>query len=388
MLLIAVVLLLGALASNLLIPASAYLGGIGFDQGQIGLVMGAFNVASLASMLIIGRVIARVGHGPVLAMAGAAIALGAFTFGLAGVQRAHVALEAALVHQLGEPAARLVDALVRQRERAVADRDEQAGAQILERGQRIERRAVASAKRARRKAADGQEREVRRIDGALLDQLAAVAAVAHEQRARAGAGDAIGLAAIAATQRDRGHGRAADVDCRAWAELDDAREAEARDAGMAARRQHDRRAPRQRGQGRQVQVVAVAVADDGGVDLGEVGGGQAGLDGAPHRPDPATEHWVRHDLRPEVTQQHGGVAGEGHAELGGLDGWHRLERGRARRPQPPHGRQARAARQVLRCDGRLPTAGGHHYCPARCAASCPPSPLRWPTASGRRCCSS
>ncbi len=83
MFLIAVVLLLGALASNLLIPASAYLGGLGFDQGQIGLVMGAFNVASLASMLLIGRVIARLGHGPVLAMASVAIALGALTFGLA-----------------------------------------------------------------------------------------------------------------------------------------------------------------------------------------------------------------------------------------------------------------------------------------------------------------
>lgn len=85
MFVVALVLLLGALASNLLIPASGYLGGRGFDQGQIGLIMGAFNVASLLSMLVVGRVIARLGHGAVLAMAGAVIALGAFTFGLADV---------------------------------------------------------------------------------------------------------------------------------------------------------------------------------------------------------------------------------------------------------------------------------------------------------------
>lgn len=83
MITVAVVLFLGALGCNLLIPASAYLGARGFDQGQLGLAMGAFNVASLVTMLLISRPLAALGHARVLAAAALLIAAGAVLFALA-----------------------------------------------------------------------------------------------------------------------------------------------------------------------------------------------------------------------------------------------------------------------------------------------------------------
>jgi hypothetical protein len=56
-----VTLLLGAGVANLFVIAPRFLGAIGYDKRQIGVVMGAFNLASLAMAPVVARLIARLG---------------------------------------------------------------------------------------------------------------------------------------------------------------------------------------------------------------------------------------------------------------------------------------------------------------------------------------
>jgi len=78
--LISATLFLGALVPNLFLLAPRYLAGRGYDEQQIGIVMGSFNVASLLLTPLIGRLIERFGHRPVLLCGCAIAAAGCLAF--------------------------------------------------------------------------------------------------------------------------------------------------------------------------------------------------------------------------------------------------------------------------------------------------------------------
>ncbi|HTM19234.1 MAG TPA: MFS transporter [Kofleriaceae bacterium] len=82
-------LFLGALAPNLFVLAPRYLAGRGYGEDQIGLVMGAANIAMLSTMHLIGRLTARLGHRAIIAAGCLIVAAGCALFELAG----HVELE-------------------------------------------------------------------------------------------------------------------------------------------------------------------------------------------------------------------------------------------------------------------------------------------------------
>jgi len=83
MVLISATLFLGALVPNLFVLAPRFLAALGHDEQQIGVVMGSFNVALLLFTPVIGRLVERFGHRPLL-VAGCLIgALGCVAFDLA-----------------------------------------------------------------------------------------------------------------------------------------------------------------------------------------------------------------------------------------------------------------------------------------------------------------
>jgi len=84
LLLVVSVLFLGALVPNVFVLAPRFLGDLGYDKRDIGVVMGSFNVASLACSPLVGWMAARFGHARVLATGCALCALGAVGFSLAG----------------------------------------------------------------------------------------------------------------------------------------------------------------------------------------------------------------------------------------------------------------------------------------------------------------
>ncbi len=75
-----VTLLLGAGVANLFVIAPRFLGALGYDKRQIGVVMGAFNLASLAMAPVVARLIARLGFARVIAGGCALAAIGAAVF--------------------------------------------------------------------------------------------------------------------------------------------------------------------------------------------------------------------------------------------------------------------------------------------------------------------
>lgn len=77
---VAVTLFLGALVPNLFVLAPRFLGAAGHDEQDIGVIMGAGNVASLVSTPLVGWLTARWGHARVLAGGCALAAVGALLF--------------------------------------------------------------------------------------------------------------------------------------------------------------------------------------------------------------------------------------------------------------------------------------------------------------------
>lgn len=74
------VLFLGALVPNLFVLAPRFLGDLGYDKRDIGIVMGSFNLASLVVSSAVGWMTARYGHARVLAAGCAVCAGGALGF--------------------------------------------------------------------------------------------------------------------------------------------------------------------------------------------------------------------------------------------------------------------------------------------------------------------
>lgn len=81
---VTVTLLLGAAVANLFVIAPRFLGAAGYDKREIGIVMGAFNVASLIGFPLIAPLVARFGYARVIAAGCAVCAVGALAFALAG----------------------------------------------------------------------------------------------------------------------------------------------------------------------------------------------------------------------------------------------------------------------------------------------------------------
>jgi MFS family permease len=77
-------LFLGAQVPNLFLLAPRFLAGRGFDEQQIGVVMGAFHVAALAAMPVTGLLAGRVGRKALLVGASLCASAGCVGFELAG----------------------------------------------------------------------------------------------------------------------------------------------------------------------------------------------------------------------------------------------------------------------------------------------------------------
>lgn len=75
-----VALFLGAMVPNLFILTSRLLGDLGYDEGEIGLVMTAFTLTSTLSYPLIGRATERFGHAWVIGAGCVASAIGAALF--------------------------------------------------------------------------------------------------------------------------------------------------------------------------------------------------------------------------------------------------------------------------------------------------------------------
>jgi MFS family permease len=73
-------LFLGAMVPNLFVLTSRFLGGRGFDEQEIGIVMSAQNLTALAITPAIGWLVARLGHARALALGCAVTAAGAAVF--------------------------------------------------------------------------------------------------------------------------------------------------------------------------------------------------------------------------------------------------------------------------------------------------------------------
>ena len=72
-----VTLLLGAGVANLFVIAPRFLGMAGYDKRDIGVVMGAFSLASLAMSPVVAALTTRLGHARVIGGGCALAALGA-----------------------------------------------------------------------------------------------------------------------------------------------------------------------------------------------------------------------------------------------------------------------------------------------------------------------
>jgi MFS family permease len=81
---VSITLFLGALIPNLFVLAPRFLGAAGYHEQDIGVIMGAGNVASLVSTPLVGWLTARWGHARVLAAGCALAAVGALIFDAAG----------------------------------------------------------------------------------------------------------------------------------------------------------------------------------------------------------------------------------------------------------------------------------------------------------------
>ena len=73
-------LFLGAMVPNLFILTSGYLGDRGYDEQEIGIVMGALNVTALVMVPATGWFVARLGHARTLALGCAVTSAGAAVF--------------------------------------------------------------------------------------------------------------------------------------------------------------------------------------------------------------------------------------------------------------------------------------------------------------------
>lgn len=124
LLLICVVLLFGAMVPNVFVIASRYLGDQGFDKGQIGIVMGAYQIAVLAVTPFVVPLATRLRYRWLLVLGGGVAAVGAVGFAFAttlvplvlarvaqGVGFAVVMVGAAALISETAPRARLAEAL-------------------------------------------------------------------------------------------------------------------------------------------------------------------------------------------------------------------------------------------------------------------------------------
>lgn len=94
MLLIAAVLFMGALVPNLFVLAPRFLAQNGYDEQQIGIVMGGFNIAVLAITLVAGRITELLGH-RLVAVGGCVVAgVGCILFDAAGSTAGYVVARA------------------------------------------------------------------------------------------------------------------------------------------------------------------------------------------------------------------------------------------------------------------------------------------------------
>jgi MFS family permease len=80
---VSAVLFLGAMLPNMFVLASRFLGARGFDEAEIGRVMGAFNIASLVAIAGSSAVTTRLGHARTLALGSVVAAVGGVMFELA-----------------------------------------------------------------------------------------------------------------------------------------------------------------------------------------------------------------------------------------------------------------------------------------------------------------
>lgn len=80
LLIVSATLFLGAMVPNLFVLAPRYLGDLGYDEGEIGGAMGAFNLCSLVVFPFVGLATARFGHARVLAAGCALCSLGGVLF--------------------------------------------------------------------------------------------------------------------------------------------------------------------------------------------------------------------------------------------------------------------------------------------------------------------
>lgn len=83
MILVGVTLFLGAQVPNVFVLSPRYLGDLGYHERDIGLVMGAFGIASLAGSPVCAWLCARLGHARVLAAGCLVASVGAVVFLLA-----------------------------------------------------------------------------------------------------------------------------------------------------------------------------------------------------------------------------------------------------------------------------------------------------------------
>lgn len=116
---VTVTLLLGAGVANLFVIAPRFLGERGYDKREIGVVMGAFNLASLATSLAVAGLCRRFGYPRVIAVGCALAAAGAALFGAVDGMTGYAAARA--LHGVGM-AAIMIGATAYVAETAPADR--------------------------------------------------------------------------------------------------------------------------------------------------------------------------------------------------------------------------------------------------------------------------
>ncbi len=83
MVLVSLTMLVGAQVPNLFVIAPRFLGEAGYDQRDIGWVMGSFNVAQLVGLVACRGLIVRMGHARLIAVGALVAAAGALGFALA-----------------------------------------------------------------------------------------------------------------------------------------------------------------------------------------------------------------------------------------------------------------------------------------------------------------